>query len=90
MSFLANGRHSYGDNGLKEEADYEHRRKLIDLHYRAYVHEHPHKWLGLTIGDVWVLADSLEALVEKLGAQGLPRTDVVIRYLNPDPVKLVL
>lgn len=75
---------------LREEADYERRRKLIDSHFRAYVQEHPYKWLGLTVGDAWVLADSLEALVEKLDTEGLPRTDVIIRYLNPEPVKLVL
>ena len=75
---------------MEEEADYTHRRELIDAHYPAYVQKHPHKWLGLTVGDVWVLADSLEALVEKLDTDGLPRADVIIRYLNPDPVKLVL
>ncbi len=75
---------------LIEEADYKRRRKLIDAHHRANVQEHPYKWLGLTVGDVWVLADSLESLVEKLDAEGLPRRDVIIRYLNPDPVKLVL
>ena len=75
---------------MEEEADYTHRRELIDAHYPAYVRKHPRKWLGLAVGDVWVLADSMEALVERLDADGLPRTDVIIRYLNPDPVKLAL
>ncbi len=75
---------------IEEEADHERRRKLIDSQTEAYTQQHPHQWLGLTVGDVWVLAESLEALVEKLDAQGLPRTDVIIRYLNPNPVKLVL
>ncbi len=72
------------------EADHERRRNLIDDKCPEYLEKYPRQWLALAVGDVWVLAESLEALVETLDAQGLPREDVIIRYLNPDPVTLVL
>ena len=78
------------DRLLKSLPDYERRCDIVDRRYPDYVKTHPRQWVALAEGDVWVLADSLEELIAKLDAQGLRRGSEVIRYLNPDPVKLVL
>lgn len=72
------------------EPDYERRRQLLAEDYAAYLKTHPRQWVALAEGDVWVLADSLEALVQKLDQSGLPRVSAVISYLDPDSVKLKL
>ena len=75
---------------IEGHADAERRRILIDSQLDDYLARHPHKWLALAEGDVWVLSDTLEALVQELDSQGLSRASAIIRSLNPDPVKLVL
>lgn len=72
------------------DIDFERRRDLIDAQFPVYVERYPRQWLALGDGDVWVLAASLEALVQALDAKGLSRATALIRFLNPDPVKLVL
>lgn len=75
---------------IEGHADAERRRILIDSQLDDYLARHPYQWLALAEGDVWVLSDTLEALVQELDIQGLSRGSAIIRFLNPDPVKLVL
>ncbi|MDE2900701.1 MAG: hypothetical protein OXN15_06735, partial [Chloroflexota bacterium] len=72
------------------DADYDRRSKLISSQHAECISEHPHQWVALAEDDVWVFADSLEALVAELDVQGLPRSSAVIRYLDPNPPKLKL
>ena len=70
--------------------DYERRVQLIDAAYDECLERHPRLWLALTPADEWVLAESLEELVEKIQGLGATRGSSVIRFLNPDPMTLKL
>ena len=72
------------------EPDYHRRRKFIADNYPAYLEAYPRQWIALAEGDVLVVAPNMEALLEQMDNQGLPRISAVIRYLEPDPVKFKL
>lgn len=73
---------------LEGEPDYHRRRHLIEDNYRVYLESYPHQWVALTEGDVLVVASSMEALLQQMDSQGLPRISAVIRYLDPNPPKV--
>lgn len=70
--------------------DFERRHKLMDASYKEYVERHPYKWVALLEGDVWLLADSYEALLAKIDAHGIGREGTVMCYLDPNPPKVKL
>lgn len=75
---------------MEEERDFLRRRDILDSQYRAYTEAHPHQWIALAEGDVYVLAASHQDLLAKLDDRGLSRDNAAVSYLNPAPVKLAL
>ena len=50
---------------------------------------YPNHWAALYGGD-FVVAESLEELLEKLDDQGVPTHETVIRFLDPKPAHMIL
>ena len=50
---------------------------------------YPDQWVALHTGD-FVIAESLDGLVEKLEELGLPAPEAVVRFLDSNPKKMIL
>ncbi len=51
--------------------------------------DYPDQWAALYGGD-FVIAESLEDLLEKLNGQGVPTNETVIRFLDSEPENMIL
>ncbi len=67
-------------------------RRLLLLHKQAsdLVKEHPHQWVALTEGDVYVFGESHEALLESIRRKGLKTENAITLHLDPNPPSLIL
>lgn len=70
--------------------EFRRRHQLMDASFAYYVERHPHEWIALLEGDVWVLADSFDSLYAKIDSLGLQREGAVVCYLDPNPPKVKL
>ena len=75
---------------VRKLPDFTRRHKLMDASYKECLVQHPYKWIALLEGDVWLLADSYEALLAKIDAHGIGREGTVMCYLDPNPPKVKL
>ena len=67
-------------------------RRLLLLHTQApdLVKEHPHQWVALTEGDVYVFGESHKALLENIRSKGLKTENAITLHLDPNPPVLIL
>ncbi len=72
------------------QEDYHRRRKVVEAKYVELVKAHPHHWVALAEGDVWVVAESSEALYAEMDQQKLDRGSAFDCYLHPNPPHLAL
>ena len=50
---------------------------------------YPDQWIALHTGD-FVIAESLDGLLEKLEGLGMPTPEAVVRFLDSNPKKMIL
>ena len=54
------------------------------------VQEYDQKWIGVCAGEVRAAEDNLEALLSSLDSQGIPRSNVVVRFVEREQRALFL
>ena len=58
--------------------------------HRRLSREHPNQWVAFHNGKMAALADSLNGVLEAADEKKIPRGNMVIRYLDPDPKLMIL
>ena len=56
----------------------------------ALTREYPDKWAAMGKDGLVAVGDSLDHILERVDALGVPRSDVVLEFLEADPVPLIL
>ena len=51
---------------------------------------HPNKWVAMADGEVVVVADSMTDLLKVVDDRGIPRTGLVVEYLDTEPRNMIL
>ena len=57
---------------------------------KVLVAEHPYKWVVVTKDKDVVLGDSLEDVLAEADLGGFRNSDILVRYLDPNPPALLL
>ncbi len=68
-------------------------RKLVSKLWderATLISEHPNQWVALSQNGVVSVADSVNAVLADVDAQGIRRRKVIIEYLDTDPPVLTL
>ena len=53
------------------------------------IEKHPQEWVALC-DDVEITAPTLDSVLEKMDARGLPRSDTIVRFINAAPKTMIL
>ncbi len=56
----------------------------------SLVQEYDQKWIGVCAGEVRAVEDNLDALLSSLDSQGIPRSNVVVRFVEREQRALFL
>ncbi len=64
-------------------------RVLSDSHPRL-IDEYPDKWVAVTDSTVKAHGDTLEQVLAQIDAQGVPRADVIVRFIERKQRTLIL
>ena len=60
------------------------------LNDHALVDRYPDKWVGVWQCEVRAAEDDLDILLKVLDKNDVPRSETAIRFIEPDPVTLIL
>jgi hypothetical protein len=52
--------------------------------------KHPKKWIVFYDGELRAVGSSQRSVLAKADARGLPRGEILVEYLDPDPPNLIL
>lgn len=75
---------------LKAMSDYQQVLERMDHEQDALVRKYPRKWVVMGRDGFLVAADTLMEAREFAENNGLKNPDVLFRYLDPDPLALIL
>lgn len=70
--------------------DSSRRARLLDAKMADLIQQRPHEWVAMPEGDALVFAKSLDGLLSKMRAEGIPTNTAVIKFLDPNPKTLIL
>ena len=76
-------------NILKELRAFTRHVNMMASQKERLSREHPNQWAALHDGDP-IFADTLDQILEKVDEQGVPRPEVAIEFLDPDPKSFIL
>jgi len=73
----------------KSLTDFSRSSELLSVD-SSLVDRYAHKWIGVCSGKVMAAEDDLEALLDSLDTQGLPRNQTVVRFIEREQRTLIL
>ena len=62
----------------------------LSSHHPRMIELYPQKWIVLHAEEVKAHGDTLESVLEAADSQGLPRGQVIVRFINTEPRTLIL
>ena len=74
----------------RDLADYTRRSRWLNEQVLELLETHPNEWVAVPEGDELVFADSRDDLVAKLREADKPIYTAVMKFLNPNPPKLII
>lgn len=64
--------------------------RALSSHNPRLISRYPKKWVAIYDGEVQAQAKSLSALMTQLERKGLPREDVIVRFIEKDDRVMIL
>ena len=58
--------------------------------HAGLIKQHPDRWVAVGLGGLLAVGDSEDEVLETIDDKGIPRSDVVVEYLDTDPPVLIL
>jgi hypothetical protein len=74
----------------RELADFSQTARVLSSDHPRLIDEHPDQWVALYQGRVETFGKTLEELIAELEKKGLPRNDVIVRYIDREEKTLIL
>ena len=68
-------------------------RRLVDRLWQekpSLLQQYPDKWVAMSLNGVVAVGDSIEYVLDETERRGIPRKDVVLEYMDTDPMDLIL
>ncbi|MCI0441505.1 MAG: DUF5678 domain-containing protein [Chloroflexi bacterium] len=80
-----------GVNRIHEElVEYSGQVERLEAMREKLTKEHPDMWVAMANNAIVAVADTLKEVLSEIDAQGIPRTEVVVEFLNTKPQSLIL
>ena len=73
--------------GLRE---FTNRVRALDAKRVQLTEKYPNKWIAMYNGEIGVIADSLEYLLEEMDRLGIPRKEAVIEFMDTERRTMIL
>lgn len=73
----------------KSLVDFDQSMGLL-LNDHTLVDRYADKWVGVWQGEVEAAEDDLDTLLKVLDKKGVPRSEMLIRFIEAEPVTLIL
>ena len=70
--------------------DFTRRVHALDAKRAHLTKQYPNKWIAMDDGEIGVIADSLECLLEELQRLGIPRKGAVIEFMDTEHRTMIL
>ncbi len=69
---------------------FSHRVQVMEARRAEFTTQHPNKWIAMDNGDIVVVADTIEDVLQALDEKQISRRGVVIEYMETERRNLVL
>jgi hypothetical protein len=74
----------------REMEDYSRSTRFLSSSHQELLRRFPNQWVAVYRGRARASGDSLETVLERVDALGLPRANTLVRYMNPNPIPMIL
>ena len=75
------------EKAIEEMEIFRETVRVLSSSRAQLVERYPRQWIALHSGEVRASGPTLEAVLEKLDAEGFSRDQAIVRYMDPDPTR---
>lgn len=75
---------------IDDLAEFRQLRIRMSEEHTALIEQYPDRWVAVGLDGLLAVGDSEDEVFEKIDGKGIPRSDVVVEYLDTDPPVLIL
>ena len=69
---------------------YSRRVQRLDARWKQLLEEYPDKWVAVANDEIVAVGNTLDEVLRATDEQGVPRADVVVEFLDTNPISLIL
>ena len=75
---------------INDLAEFRQLRIRMSAEHAALIEQYPNRWVAVGLDGLLAAGDSEDEVFQALDGKGIPRSDVVVEYLDTDPPVLIL
>ena len=75
---------------IDDLAEFRQLRIRMSAEHAALIEQYPNRWVAVGLDGLIAAGDSEDEVLEAIDEKGIPRSDVVLEYLDTDPPVLIL
>ena len=77
-------------NLIDDLAEFRQLRIRMSEQHTALIEQYPDQWVAVGLNGLLAVGESQDEVLQTLDDRGIPRSDVVVEYLDTDPPVLIL
>jgi len=75
---------------INDLAEFRQLRIRMSEEHTALIAQYPDRWVAVWLDGLLAVGDSEDEVLQAIDDKGIPRSDVVVEYLDTDPPVLIL
>ena len=75
---------------IEDLAEFQQLRIRMSEEHAGLIEQYPDRWVAVGLDGLLAVADSEDEIFKAIDDKGIPRSDVVVEFLDTDPPMLIL